>query len=46
MLGATSILITVLAIVPIYERAKPILETPPEISDSKVHPGQLGGEIA
>lgn len=45
MLGATSILTTVLAIVPIYERAKPILETPPEITDSKAHPGQLGGEI-
>jgi ATP-binding cassette subfamily C protein len=45
MLGATSILTTVLAIIPIYERAKPILETSPEINDSKVHPGQLAGEI-
>jgi ATP-binding cassette subfamily C protein len=45
MLGATSVLDTVLAIIPIYERAKPILQTPPEINDSKAAPGQLEGEI-
>lgn len=45
MLGATAVLSTVLGIIPIYERAKPILQTPPEITDSKAHPGQLSGEI-
>ena len=45
MLGATAVLTTVLGIVPIYERAKPILQTPPEINESKAHPGQLNGAI-
>lgn len=45
MLGATAVLSSVLDIIPIYERAKPILQTPPEITDSKAHPGQLSGEI-
>lgn len=45
MLGATSVFATVLAIVPIYERAKPILQTPPEINESKASPGILTGDI-
>jgi ATP-binding cassette subfamily C protein len=45
MLGATAVLTTVLGIIPLYERAKPILQTRPEITDSKAHPGQLRGEI-
>ena len=32
-------------IIPLYERAKPILETLPEIDESKSDPGVLGGAI-
>jgi NHLM bacteriocin system ABC transporter ATP-binding protein len=45
MLGAIGVFTVILGITPIYERAKPILQTPPEITDSKAHPGQLSGEI-
>jgi ATP-binding cassette subfamily C protein len=45
MLGATGVITTVLAVIPIYERAKPILQTAPEITDSKAHPGLLTGDI-
>jgi ATP-binding cassette subfamily C protein len=45
MLSATAVFASVLSIIPIYERAKPILQTPAEISDSKAQPGQLSGEI-
>jgi ATP-binding cassette subfamily C protein len=45
MLGATGVLTTVLNIVPTYERAKPILQTAPEVTDSKAHPGELTGDI-
>jgi ATP-binding cassette subfamily C protein len=45
MLGATGVITTILAVIPIYERAKPILQTTPEITDSKAHPGLLTGDI-
>ncbi len=45
MLSATSMFTTVLGIIPIYERAKPILQSATEISDSKAQPGQLSGQI-
>lgn len=45
MMGAISVSTSLLNLVPIYERAKSILHTPPEINDSKVHPGKLNGEI-
>ncbi len=32
-------------VVPTYERAKPMLESVPEVDDAKAHPGQLRGEI-
>jgi len=34
-----------LVIVPLYERARPILETPPEVDATKADPGELAGEI-
>lgn len=37
--------ITVLSAVPIYERLKPILQTPPEVSEEKSNPGELSGAI-
>ena len=37
--------LSMLRIVPIWERLKPILEATPEIDSSKVHPGTLSGAI-
>ncbi len=37
--------LSMLRIVPIWERLKPILEATPEIDSSKVHPGTLSGGI-
>jgi NHLM bacteriocin system ABC transporter ATP-binding protein len=36
---------SVLAMVPVYERLSPILETAPEVDESKAEPGDLAGEI-
>ncbi|HVT18280.1 MAG TPA: NHLP bacteriocin export ABC transporter permease/ATPase subunit [Thermoanaerobaculia bacterium] len=35
----------VLSAVPVYERLRPILETVPEVDESKAEPGELTGEI-
>ena len=45
MLAATGALTSVLNIIPIYERAKPILLGQPEVTLSKAHPGKLSGDI-
>jgi NHLM bacteriocin system ABC transporter peptidase/ATP-binding protein/NHLM bacteriocin system ABC transporter ATP-binding protein len=37
--------ITILNIVPIYERTKPILEAVPEVDEAKTDPGELTGDI-
>lgn len=37
--------IQVLQVVPIYERAKPILETLPEVDSAKASPGEIEGRI-
>jgi NHLM bacteriocin system ABC transporter ATP-binding protein len=44
-LSVVSIFSSVLAVVPIYERLRPILETVPEVDESKSEPGELAGEI-
>jgi NHLM bacteriocin system ABC transporter ATP-binding protein len=38
--------LSLLRAVPIYERIKPILETPPETDESRADPGKLRGAIA
>jgi ATP-binding cassette subfamily C protein len=38
-------LVFILSIIPTYERAKPILQTMPEVDASKVAPGELTGAI-
>jgi NHLM bacteriocin system ABC transporter ATP-binding protein len=46
--AATSVfgaLIASLGVIPLYERAKPILETLPETASAGRHPGELHGEI-
>ena len=42
LLGTVSVLI---AIVPLYERVRPILETVPEITDGKADPGAIDGTV-
>ena len=38
-------LLALLTVVPLYERAKPILDALPEVSRAKAHPGEIGGTI-
>ncbi len=45
VLGATTGAITALAVVPLYEQAKPVLESVPEVHLGKANPGQLKGGI-
>lgn len=42
LLGTVSVLI---AIVPLYERVRPILEAVPEITDGKADPGAIDGDV-
>ncbi len=44
-LAVSTNLISVLRIVPMYERARPILQTLPEVSETKADPGEINGEI-
>jgi len=44
-LSVVAVFSSVLAVVPVYERLKPILETVPEVDASKAEPGELTGEI-
>ncbi len=41
----SSTLVSTLCVAPVYERAKPILETAPEVDLKKSHPGVLTGDI-
>jgi NHLM bacteriocin system ABC transporter ATP-binding protein len=45
VLALSSALISVLHIVPLYERARPILQALPEVDRTKGHPGELSGSI-
>lgn len=45
LLGLVSVAVTTLHVVPLYERARPILEATPEVSAAKAQPGALTGEI-
>lgn len=42
----TATLITVAAVIPLYERTKPILETQPEVDIAKTPPGELSGSLS
>ena len=44
-LQLSAVVLSLLLIVPIYERAKPILEGKPEVDIAKSDPGELSGEI-
>lgn len=45
MMGLLGTATTLIAIVPLYERVRPILETLPEISELKAEPGAIDGRI-
>ncbi len=45
MLQLTGTGITVLAVVPLFEQLRPILQTVPEVDADKVDPGELSGDI-
>lgn len=45
MVGMTSTFLSVAEIIPLYERATPILKTLPEIDEVKTDPGHLTGEL-
>lgn len=45
MTATSGALVSTLVVIPLYELAKPILETLPEVEDSKRHPGELTGSI-
>jgi ATP-binding cassette subfamily C protein len=44
-LELSSSVVSVLGIVPLFERAKPILATLPEVSSAKAYPGELTGAV-
>lgn len=45
MLAASSTMIAIIGIVPTYERARPILQSAPEIHAGQADPGTLSGDI-
>lgn len=45
MMATSGAIVSTLGVIPLYESAKPILETLPEIEISKRHPGELTGDI-
>jgi NHLM bacteriocin system ABC transporter ATP-binding protein len=45
MLGASSALLGAMVVVPLYEQARPVLETLPEVDTAKSDPGVLSGAI-
>lgn len=45
MLGMATALLSIVNIIPLYERAKPILKTLPEIHDQLEDPGEVSGAI-
>jgi ATP-binding cassette subfamily C protein len=44
-LSLGGILISIMGVVPTYERAKSIMDTCPEVDDEKLDPGELSGDI-
>ena len=43
--GLSNTALSLLNLVPVYERARPILEALPEIDEAKAHPGVLQGQL-
>jgi ATP-binding cassette subfamily C protein len=45
LLGMTAAATSSLGVIPLYERARPILQTPPEVERARMDPGRLRGDI-
>lgn len=45
VIGLSTTVLTVLNLVPLYERIKPILQAEPEADITKSHPGELQGQV-
>ena len=45
MISLVETCLGLLNLIPVYERAKPILHALPEVSDAKTHPGEIQGAI-
>lgn len=45
MLALSTVMVNIWEIVPLYERAQPILTALPEVDEAKTNPGELSGEI-
>jgi NHLM bacteriocin system ABC transporter ATP-binding protein len=45
MIGLVETVMSLLNLVPIYERTTPILHSLPEVNENKIHPGEVLGEI-
>lgn len=45
VLQLSSVFTVMVGMLPIYERAKPILKTQQEVDESKINPGELSGQI-
>jgi ATP-binding cassette subfamily C protein len=45
MLALAAVLMSLLNLVPVYARLRPVLDALPEVDDTKQHPGQLAGGI-
>lgn len=43
--GMSNTALNLLNLIPVYERAKPVLEALPEVDEAKVHPGELHGQL-
>ena len=44
-LGLSSASLSMLGVIPIFERLKPIIATTPEVDEAKIFPGKLSGQI-
>ena len=45
MLALSGVVLDLLIIFPLFQRLRPIIETPPETDEAKAHPGELSGEV-
>jgi len=45
VIGLSHTALGLLGLIPVYERAKPVLEALPEIDEAKAHPGELQGQL-
>lgn len=45
LLSLSSTIVSTMEVIPLYERARPILEAIPEVTENKINPGALSGNV-